>query len=183
MTDEFLPWSEKEHQAYWRAHQRYKTASNPLKKFFGRYHLDTLSQGYVEKFKVARVAEISPASVNRDMAVFRYMLNFALRQGYLLRNPVSGVGFLNEGPGIMRVVSNEEEQGYVKSASPLLRGFAMVILETGMRPQEVFTIRKENVHLSKRYLFVPIGKTKYARRNVPLKESIMEILKRRLAKA
>jgi integrase len=183
VTNEFLPWSEKEHQAHWRTHQRYKTASKPLKMFFGRTHIDVISPGLVERFKVARSADVSPASVNRDMAVLRYMMNFAIRQGYLLRTPVSGVRFLDEGPEIMRIVSHEEEQRYLKEASPLVRDFATVILETAMRPEEVFTIRKENVHLSKRYLFVPIGKTKYARRNVPLTESVVEILKRRLAKA
>ncbi len=183
VTNEFLPWSEREHQAHWRTHQRYKTASKPLMKFFGKFHLDVISPGLVERFKVARCVDVSPASVNRDMAVFRYMMNFAIRQGYILRNPVSGVRFLDEGPGIMRIVSHEEEQKYLKAASPLHRDFATVILETGMRPEEVFTIRKENVHLSKRYLFVPIGKTRYARRNVPLTEKVVEILKRRLAKA
>lgn len=183
VTNEFLPWSEREHQSHPRTHVRYKTASKPLKKFFGKFNLDVISPGLVERFKVARSADVSPASVNRDMAVFRYMMNFAIRQGYLVRNPVSGIRFLDEGPGIMRIVSHEEEQKYLKAASPLLRDFATVMLETGMRPAEVFTIRKENVHLLKRYLFVPIGKTKYARRNVPLTEAVAEILKRRLAKA
>jgi integrase len=49
--------------------------------------------------------------------------------------------------------------------------------------EEVFTIRKENVHLVKRYLFVPVGKTRFARRNVPLTDAAVGILKRRLAKA
>jgi integrase len=102
---------------------------------------------------------------------------------YLLRNPVSGVRFLDEGPGIMRIVSHEEEQRYLAAANPLLRDVATLILDTGMRPEEVFTICKENVYLLKRYLFVPIGKTRYARRNVPLTEGVVELLKRRLAKA
>ena len=52
-----------------------------------------------------------------------------------------------------------------------------------MRPEEVYTIRKENVHLDRHYLFVPSGKTKFARRNVPLTAATLEILERRLAKA
>jgi len=183
VTAEFLPWSERQHQAHPRTHLRYKTASKPLIKFFGKLHLEVISPGHVEKFKLARVAEVSPASVNRDLAVFRYMMNFAIRQGYLLRNPVSGIRFLPEGPGIMRIVSHEEEQRYLVVASPLLRDVATLILETGMRPGEVFTIRKENVYLLKRYLFVPIGKTRYARRNVPLADRLVEVLKRRLAQA
>jgi integrase len=57
------------------------------------------------------------------------------------------------------------------------------MLETGMWPEEVFTIRKENMHLIKRYLLVPSGKTRFARRNVPLTDATVNILKARLAKA
>jgi len=48
-----------------------------------------------------------------------------------------------------------------------------------MRPEEVFTIRKENVHLKLGYLLVPSGKTHFARRNVPLTEATIDILKQR----
>src|SRR5690348_15168293 len=96
IVNEFLPWSEREHQEHPRTHERYKTASKPLIRFFGTLHIDAISSGHVEKFKTVRVTEVSPASVNRGMAVLRYAMNFAIRQGHLLRNPVSGVRFLPE---------------------------------------------------------------------------------------
>jgi integrase len=69
----------------------------------------------------------------------------------------------------------------LKAAHPTLWDVATLIIETGMCPEEVFTIRKENVHLDKKYLFVPHGKTNFRRRNVPLTEKALEILKRRMA--
>jgi integrase len=81
----------------------------------------------------------------------------------------------------MRVVSHEEEEQYLEAASPLLRDVATIIIETGMCPEEVYTIQKENVHLNRNYLFVPFGKTNFRRRNVPLTEKVVAILKRRLA--
>ena len=83
----------------------------------------------------------------------------------------------------MRVVSHEEETAYLAVAHPLLRDVALLILETGMRPEEIFTIRQENIHLDRSYLFVPSGKTRFARRNVPLTEKAMVALRRRIAKA
>jgi integrase len=111
------------------------------------------------------------------------MLNLAARQEHIVRNPVSGVKFLQEGPGAMRVVSHEEQQRYLAAANSLLRDVARLIVETGMRPEEVYTIQRENVHLDRRYVFVPSGKTKFARRNVPLTEEALRILKRRLTQA
>lgn len=82
----------------------------------------------------------------------------------------------------MRIVSHEEQARYLGEANPLLRDVVTMMLETGMRPEEVYTIRKENLHLAQRYLFVPIGKTKLARRNVPLTDNTGAILKRRMAR-
>jgi len=183
VNTEFLSWSEREHQAHPRTHQRYAVSAKRLITFFGIALLDAISSGHVEEFKVTRSEEISPAGVNRDLAVLRLMLNLAIRQEHIARNPVSGVKFLQEGPGVMRVVSHEEQQKYLAAANPLLCDVATLILETGMRPEEVYTICRENVHLDRRYLFVPSGKTKFARRNVPLTEAATEVLKRRLAKA
>ena len=181
--DEFLPWSEREHQSHPRTYLRHKVSAKPLMVFFGKLPIDAISSAHVEKFKLTRSRDVSPGGVNRDLAALRLMLNFAARQGHIVRNPVVGVRFLSEGPGVMRIVSHEEQARYLKQANPLLRDVATMMLETGMRPEEVFTIRKENVHLCQRYLFVPIGKTKFARRNVPLTDSTVAILKRRVAHA
>jgi integrase len=183
VTDEFLPWSEKQHEAHPRTHRRYKVSSKPLAAHFGKLPLDAISTGHVEKFKLARASDISSAGTNRDLAALRMMLNLAIRQGYIQRNPVSGVKFLPEGPGCMRVVSHEEQGRYLAAANPLLRDVAVLILETGMRPEEVYSIRIEDVHRDRGYLFVPKGKTRFARRNVPLTEEAREIVGRRQQQA
>jgi integrase len=182
VEEEFLPWSKKEHERNWRTHKRYQVSAKPLKSFFGKLSLDAIPCGLIEKFKMTRASEISNAGTNRDLAALRYMLNFAVRQEHISKNPLKGVKFLREGPGMMRVVSHQEQQRYLGIACPLLRDVATLIIETGMRPEEVFSIRNENVHLECRYLFVPKGKTKFARRNVPLTDEAVEVLKRRMAK-
>ncbi len=108
------------------------------------------------------------------------ILNFAKRQQHIDRNPVCDVKFLAEGPGNMRIVSHEEEQKYLKAASPLVQDVALVIVETGMRPGEVFQLRAEDLNLPQRYLKVTQGKTRFARRNILLSKSAIEVLKRRV---
>ena len=180
VKNEFLPWSETQNQAHPRTHARYRESTKPLLAFFGKAMLDSISNTRVEGFKLARSSEVSPATTNRDLAALRLILNLAVRLEYLAKNPVKDVQFLDEGPGKMRIVSHEEQQKYMTAASPLLRDVAALIVETGMRPEEVFTIRKENVHLKLGYMLVPSGKTRFARRNVPLTDITMRILKQRL---
>ena len=183
VRNEFLPWAEKQYQSHPRTYQRYRESTKPLLTSFKTLRLDFVSVALVEKFKLMRSSEVSPATVNCDLAALRLILNLAIRKEYIAKNPVKEVQFLDEGPGQMRIVSHEEQQKYMAAASPLLWDVATLIVETGMRPEEVFTIRRENVHLNLGYLFVPSGKTHFARRNVPLTEATMDILKKRLAMA
>ncbi|MDA2914100.1 phage integrase SAM-like domain-containing protein, partial [Acidobacteriia bacterium AH_259_A11_L15] len=83
---EFLPWSERQHQAHPRTHLRYKTSLKALIPFFGKLLLDGITPAHVEKFKLARASEITPAGTNRDLAMLRFVLNFAIRQGHIVRN-------------------------------------------------------------------------------------------------
>ena len=181
LKDEFLPWSEA--QATASTHRRYVCSSKPLLSFFGAMRIDRITTGDVERFKVKRLESCSAAGVNRDLAALRFICNFAIRSGYIDRNPVTHVRFLKEGPGMMRIVSFDEERLYLATATPLLRDIAILMLDTGMRPKEVYSIRKENVHLGKKYIFIPEGKTRFARRSVPLTERAAEVLSRRTKQA
>ena len=124
VKDEFLPWSKRQHEAKPRTHQRYEVAVKQLNPFFGKFSLDLITSGHIEKFKLKRAAEVSSAGTNRELAMLRFMLNFAVRQGDIVRNPVCGIRFLPEGPGKMRVVSHEEEEKYLNAASALLKDIA-----------------------------------------------------------
>jgi integrase len=180
LKEEFLPWSQLQHQAHPGTHKRYRVSSKPLVRYFGKLELDEITPALVEQFKMKRMGQCSAAGVNRDLAALRYMLNFAVRLGHVHDNPFKAVKLLQEEPGMMRIISHEEEHQYLTNAPPLLRDVATIILETGMRPMEVFSIRRENVNLEKTFIFVPSGKTKFARRTIPLTDQVAEILKRRM---
>jgi len=147
----------------------------------------------VEDFKLARAGEerrnskdgsiVSPATVNRALTTLKKLFHHAEKCGYGLTNPTRGVEFLNEGAGRTRVVSFEEELAYFAKASQPLRDIAQVILDTGLRPEEVFRIRIENLDFTEKTIFNPFGKTKAARRKVTMTEDVFQLLKHRAQKA
>jgi integrase len=53
----------------------------------------------------------------------------------------------------------EDENAYLATASEQLKDIARIILDTGMRPEEVFRIEVSNLDFSKRTIFNPSGKT------------------------
>jgi integrase len=98
-----------------------------------------------------------------------------------LRNPVSKVNFCDEDNEQTRVLTYDEQELYLAAATPTLRDIATLMLQTGMRPEEVYRIERPNVHLRESYLFVPFGKTKAARRRVPLSLAAIAVLRNRMA--
>src|SRR5262249_53491323 len=79
--------------------------------------------------------------------------------------------------------TDEEEKLYLMAASQPLQDIAALMLETGMRPEEVCRIRRQNVFLEQGYIYNPYGKTKAARRNVPLTKRACDVLLKRIEKA
>src|SRR5882672_11370246 len=101
----------------------------------------------------------------------RYILNFAIRLGYIKDNPATGVKMLAEPQDRMHVLSHDEEKKYLLAAPRTLRDVGVLILGTGMRPAEVLNLKFEDIHPAERYAFVPKGKTRAARRSLPLTET------------
>lgn len=75
------------------------------------------------------------------------------------------------------MLSFTEQKAYLAYATPLLRDVASIILETGMRPGEVFDLTPAVIDLDRGFLRVLKGKTKAARRQVELNLAAKAILR------
>jgi integrase len=127
--------------------------------------------------------KVRPATVNRELACLRAMFNHTAKDHPELRNPVSQVKFLTEANQQERVLNFAEQRKYLDTATPTLAAVAGLILETGMRPEEVFTLQTTSLRLNDRFLKTERGKTPAARRRVDLTDAAIAILRRRVAVA
>jgi integrase len=80
----------------------------------------------------------------------------------------------------MRVLSHDEERLYLLAASQPLQDVATLMVETGARPEEICRLRREDINLARGYLSVPFGKTKAAKRKLPLTARACAVLDKRL---
>jgi integrase len=96
---------------------------------------------------------------------------------------VKNVKFLPEQNEQTRVLTFQEQQKYLAAAQQPLYDIAVLMLETGMRPEEVYRIRRENVNIDGGYLFNPFGKTKAAKRKIRLTARATAVLRERLRSA
>jgi len=57
------------------------------------------------------------------------------------------------------------------------------MLDTGMRPEEVFRMRAEDIDFKQKTIFNPFGKTKAARRTIPMTDEVLFLLRARVKEA
>lgn len=202
---DFLEWSKHEHAAHPATHKRYETSSKALLRYFGDTPLDQIKPEHVEQFKLWRIKQkksppakkvkkqgaspktdkaLKPATVNRELACLKMMLNYFIKSDVLTKaNPVSRVKFLAENNEQMRVLTHDEERRYLMAASQPLQDVATLMLETGARPEEICRLKRDSINLEQGYLSIPFGKTKAARRKIPLTARACAVLEKRMVKA
>lgn len=137
--------------------ERYSYSSFALLSFFGDRPLDKITPEDVERYKTLRAAEyrtvrgrgkkriqtkqrVRPATINRELACLRAMFNHAIKSDLPLKNPISKTGAkaLREDNEQTRVLVYDEQGRYLAKATPTLWDVASLMLETGMRPEEVY---------------------------------------------
>ena len=133
--ERFLAWTSAHVKP--RTHQRYRVSAKRLIAHFGTVRIERMNTQLAEAFKTVRAGECSSAGVNRDLACLRTLRNWCGRMSF----PIAQfhVQLFPEDPGNMRIVSHAEERIYLDHADPLLRDVSTIIVETGMRPGELFT--------------------------------------------
>jgi len=135
------------------------------------------------KGKAAETADsfqpIAVATLNRDLATLRLMLNKARVRKYKVSDVKIKLNLKGE-KRRDRLISKAEEAAYLAAAPELLRDFATIALNTGMRPDsEICVMRWENVRFELGDIYVPFGKTANAERTIPLTEAAISVLARR----
>jgi integrase len=119
-------------------------------------------------------------TVNRELRVARRVLRLAVEWGLLERAPQ--VQMLRGEKRRERVVSDEDFARYLTCASLLLSDVAVVLHDTGLRPDECHRLDWSDIALTNgRHgkLLVRHGKTAAARRELPMTPRVRQVLEAR----
>jgi len=129
------------------------------------------------------------SSINRELQVLRRMFRLAQEWGRI-EKALPAVKMVPGENHRERVLTPEEESLYFRAANTeamqqhadprLLADVARILLDCGLRPEECFRLRRENVVDGK--LEIRSGKTENARRRIPMTPNVQAILEMRLSK-
>ena len=199
-VEDFLIWAESRLEKS--TIRRYKLATETLIRFFGGSRVDKITSADIKKFITARSREIgrrrgrkpsngkiklsakkvkiSSSTINKELAVLKIIFNNLNAAKVVNANPVRGIKFLKENSEAGRVLSYQEANLYLLAASQPYQKFATILLETGRRPDELCSLKVSDVFLDDEYIFIQKGKTKAARRLVPLSDRALNTIKGKL---
>lgn len=145
--------------------------------------LDRIDEALVAKYIGHRRKTVGIVSVNRELATLRRILHLA-REWKLIKF-VPKVKLLPGEPSRDFVLDHAAEKDYLLACPPLLHDVAVVLLDTGLRLGEALALQWSAVKLepvgSARYGWIQVtaGKSKNARRTVPLLPRTRDLLAER----
>ncbi len=123
--------------------------------------------------------KLSPSTVNCALRTLRRALTVAHESGFLASVPK--IELAKNERHRERVISESERALYLKNCVQPCKDFAILMLASGMRPDEIYRLRWEHVDLGPDgVIHVQGGKTKNAKRDIPLMRESSDCLKGRL---
>jgi len=152
--------------------------------------LDRIDEALIERYVQARrntvigkgenKKNLSPASVNRELATLRRLLYLAKEWKLILSVPT--IKLLAGERNRDFVLNHNQEQDYLDFAPQPLKDVSLLILDTGLRVGEAVNLEWSDVYLEPvggakyGYLCVRKGKSKNAKRNISLTARVREML-------
>ncbi len=141
-----------------------------LNEFFRDKKLSQITSKDVDDYKLNRLREVKPASVNRELACLSHLINLAKRQRQFFGdNPVSISRLLPEHNQVERILERDEETKLLDASSPELRAIIICALNTGMRKNEILTLEWANIDIDRNIITLEHTNTKSKKtRRIPI---------------
>ena len=142
--------------------------------------LDRIDESLIERYIMLRRKKVQVVAVNRELATLRRILHIAAEWKLIKGTPK--VRLLPGETSRDFVLDHKTEQAYLKACPPLLHDVAVVLLDSALRLGEVLALQWSDVHLepagNARYGWIQVrdGKSKNARRTVPLAARVSSLL-------
>ena len=150
-----------------------------LDRYYKDVYLDEVTPLMIQKCLAWRLrSRNSKSTANRYLALLKKMFSLAIDEGYLETNPAAKIKKSSEKDLLKERVLTEDEEVRLKSASyPVLRSIINVAVHTGMRLQEILSLRWAQVNFAE--MMLTAERTKSGKpRTIPLNAALHDELLR-----
>lgn len=135
-----------------------------LKAQFNGKILSRIVPKDIEDYKQKRLEKVKPATVNRELAILKFMFSLAIKWKYADENPVKQVKFFQECQLAMRTLKEDEAKKLIEVASLHLKPIIILALNTGMRRGELLDLRWKDIDFDNHFIYIKKTKTGMTRK-------------------
>ena len=168
-----------------RSFRHIQTSINIVVSHVGqKLSLSQLGPEDIEKFRKIRLREntlwgrpAKPATVNRNVANFRAMLNRAVDYGKLEINPIGRIKQLEENNIRERVLSQDEFELLLSNCHGEIKGCVLIAYYLPMRQEEIVNLTWEEIDFKHGFIRLGANRTKTKTvRSIPMHQKIIYYL-------
>ena len=164
---------------------------NHLQPFFRKTLLRSIALRHVQSFIADKIQEgLSPRTVNKSITVLKMMMNHAIRMGFLRESPARFAERPRQPRKEMDFFRPDEVRRFLTAATPEYQTLFATAVLTGARQGEILAIRREDVDLEKRIVYIrrtyhpqygfSEPKTKYSERPIVISSILATAIARHL---
>ena len=147
-----------------------------LKPIFKDISLSKINPKHIEDYKRKRLEKVKPPTIDRELALLKFMFSLAIKWKYTNENPVKEVKFFNLHRKMERILDHKEAKQLLEAASERLKSVLIIALNTGMRRGEIFNLRWNDVDFDKYFIFIKETKSGVPRK-VPMNSLVASTIK------
>lgn len=155
--------------------RREKGILRKFKNYFGNCPASSISQQKIEDY--LKEQKVSNASLNREIAVLKYMFKKAVEWGYLKENPAEKIKKLKIQEKKVRYFTDKEIKKILASCDDEWKNIFLFFLYTGLRLSEFVNLSWNDIDFKKGLIAVQRTKS-YKARYIPLSKEVKKILKK-----
>lgn len=157
---------------------RDKWSFKQLEKSFNGLMLREITPERISEYKDRRMAEgVMVATLAKELQLLRNALNIAVREWkWLEMTPFLEVKIEVPNNEIERFLTPDEEARLLKECPDWLKEIVIFAINTGMRRNEILTLKWPQVDLDRRVLTLLVTKNK-DKRGVPMNATVQELLR------
>jgi len=146
---------------------------------FSGMTLAEITPARISEYKSLRRSKgAKTATIARELEVMRNAFNLAVREWeWMARTPFEKVRIEQPNNKVERWLTAEEEQSLLEASLPWLRDIIVFALHSGMRQNEILTLKWTQVDLQRRVATLLVTKNK-EKRSIPLNRTLLELLQR-----
>ena len=202
-VEAFSAWAKGEYAAHPSTWTRLKGSFTSASKFFGRRPLASVRAGDIEDYKAHRrsVNEVREITLRHDLHALSLLFQYGKKHNWCHVNPIREIEIPSDKYATREnVLSPQDELRYFAAIDALIaektgqkrtmivrglqdvRDLSVLMLNQGCRPEELRSLRQEDVDLEHATMTIRQGKSPAARRVLATTAASRDVLSRRLQK-